>query len=110
MSKSWLDAYTAAAREAASLPADWHGWLFTAVPGQGVLVKGAVCPPITRGPRKGAPNFRKSDRRTERQVFVSNEAAERMRMALVGPPTMEPLSLADIARELGIAVGEAGTP
>lgn len=65
--------WTNEARRVANLPADWHAWKFAAV-GRGVStgkggngklrVTGAVCPLITRGPRKGQPNVRKAGRRT----------------------------------------------
>ncbi len=36
----------------------------------GVLVTGAVCPLVTRGPRKGQPNYRKRDPKTLKKVAV----------------------------------------
>ncbi len=77
MSSSWLDTYTRAAHRIATLPDGWIGYLFEAVKGQGVLVTGrVVTQTITRGPRKGEPNFRTADPKTERKVFVSNADAE----------------------------------
>jgi hypothetical protein len=74
---SWFDTYTRAAHRAAKLPKNWIGYLFEAVQGQGVMVTGrVVTQTITRGPRKGEPNFRTADPKTERKVFVSNKAAE----------------------------------
>jgi hypothetical protein len=75
-----------ACHDATKLPEGWRGNLFTAVGDppnrQGVMIKGAVSPVRTRGPRKGEPNWPKRDRSTERQVFVSNEAYERAKQAL----------------------------
>lgn len=51
---------------------NWHPWLFECIKG-GVLVTGAVCPLVTRGPRKGEPNYRKYDRTTKMTVFVPVE-------------------------------------
>lgn len=77
---SWLDTYTRAAHRAAKLPKGWIGYLFEVVKGQGVMVTGkVVTQAITRGPRKGDPNFRTADPATERKVFVSNKAAEAQR-------------------------------
>lgn len=74
---SWLDTYTRAAHRVATLPEGWIGYLFQAVEGQGVLVTGkVVTQSIKRGPRKGEPNFRTADPKTQRMVFVSNEDAE----------------------------------
>lgn len=75
-----FDILSAAARKACKLPDDWHGYLFTKVEGQGVMVKGLVVTERkTRGPRKGDLNFRKGDKATERAVFVSHAAFDEMK-------------------------------
>jgi len=48
---------------------NWHPWLFESTV-NGVICTGAVCPLITRGPRKGEPNFRKADKSTQSMVHV----------------------------------------
>jgi len=73
-----LDLFTCCAREAGCLPENWVGVIFTQVGhpanSQGVMVRGAVCPPKTRGPDKGEPCWARRDRATECEVFVSHEA------------------------------------
>ena len=51
----------------------WHGWIFTKAAQGGVFVHGAVCPPLTKGPRKGQPNVRKADAATKCRVWLSVE-------------------------------------
>ncbi|MBD8909680.1 hypothetical protein [Methylorubrum zatmanii] len=88
-SVDWFDIFTRAAHRSVVLPDGWIGYLSQAVEGQGVMVTGkVVTQAITRGPRKGSPNFRTADPKTERKVFVSNEAihAEREREFLDTPP------------------------
>lgn len=53
----------------------WVPWKFRAIHG-GVLCEGAVCPLITRGRRKGQPNYRKGDPSTRREVFVAATSAK----------------------------------
>jgi len=48
----------------------WYPYEFERVE-NGILVTGAVFEPITRGPRKGRPNFRKMDKSTKRTVVVT---------------------------------------
>lgn len=68
-----LDIYTIAARKLVKLPDDWQPYLYVAVQGQGVMVTGkVVTDTISRGPRKGEPNFRKADTSTKQSVFVSH--------------------------------------
>ena len=65
-------------REKIGASADWEIYQFEALgdPGDmlGMRLTGAVAPPITRGPNKGEPNWRKMDRSTVRDVTVSNAA------------------------------------
>jgi hypothetical protein len=81
-----FDLYTHCAREAVGLPKGWVGVVFSTVGhpanSQGVMVRGAVCPPKTRGPDKGEPCWAKRDRSTEREVFVSKEAFAKARQAI----------------------------
>ena len=58
MSDSRIDQWSAVARKIGKFPADWHAWYFEKVVG-GLMVKGARCAPVARGPRKGEPNYRK---------------------------------------------------
>lgn len=51
---------------------DWYPWLFQRIEG-GILCTGAVCPLVTRGKRKGEPNYRKADMATKRTVFIAYE-------------------------------------
>jgi len=53
----------------------WTPWIFEAVVG-GIICTGAVCPLITRGKRKGEPNYRKADMTTYRKVIVPARAAK----------------------------------
>lgn len=46
----------------------WYPWHFEAIAG-GILMTGAECPLITRGPRKGQPNFSKKDKSTIEKVL-----------------------------------------
>ncbi|MGE8129034.1 hypothetical protein ACQKQD_18835 [Methylobacterium sp. NPDC080182] len=84
-----LDLYTHCAREAVGLPEGWTGVIFTTVGhpsnSQGVMVRGAVCPPKTRGPDKGGPAWARRDRATECEVFVSREAFAKARQAIPFP-------------------------
>lgn len=52
-------------------------WLFETLPetppAQVIKLTGAVAPLFTRGPRKGEPNFKKSDPATRREVFLPVE-------------------------------------
>jgi len=78
--RDWFDSYTRAAHRTTRLPKGWIGYLFQAVEGQGVMVTGrVVTQAITRGPRKGAPNFRTADPKTELKVFVTYRAVEAQR-------------------------------
>lgn len=56
-----VDKFSAKARELGGLPENWHAWYFEKV-ANGLLCRGAVCPPITRGPNKGQPNYRKASK------------------------------------------------
>lgn len=47
----------------------WEPWRFERIE-NGVLCTGAVCPVITKGKRKGAPNYRKHDKATLKTVMV----------------------------------------
>lgn len=47
---------------------DFYPWNFRAIAG-GIIMKGAVCPLYTRGPKKGRPNYRKHDRATVQEIF-----------------------------------------
>ena len=94
-----LEAYSLAARQAAGLPDDWYGWLFTATEPKGVLVRGAVCPKVTRGKRKGQPNWRKKDMSTDRTVLIYRSGEGRARQTQI-PLTMA--ALMDKASDLDI--------
>lgn len=72
--KRWMARMSAmAAPKVGFTPGEWHAWLFTAAEQGGLFVTGACCPPITRGPRKGRPNYKKRDRNTERRVYLTKE-------------------------------------
>jgi hypothetical protein len=58
-----------AAIKASGVPG-WRPWIFEKVKG-GIRCTGAVCPPVTRGPRKGEPNFRRPDKATRTKVVVT---------------------------------------
>ena len=62
-----------AAGKAKQDPAIWKVWFYEVPPYGGLFVTGAVCPPITRGRRKGEPNVKKRDRATECVVYLSRE-------------------------------------
>lgn len=47
----------------------WQPWKFQRIE-NGVLCTGAVCPLITKGKRKGTPNYRKHDKATLKTVLV----------------------------------------
>lgn len=71
------------AAEIAGVP-DWHAWLFERIEG-GVLCTGAVCPLITRGKRKGEPNFKKADKSTKKTVFVPSEKESHLQQEALRP-------------------------
>jgi len=48
----------------------WYPYQFERIE-NGILVTGAVFEPITRGARKGQPNFRKMNKSTKRTVVVT---------------------------------------
>lgn len=62
------------ARELVKMPENWEGysWRVLGYPDRKLYeIKGCFTPPaITRGPRKGAPNWAKRDRSTERIVHI----------------------------------------
>ena len=65
------------AKELLGMPPEWDGYEFEAI-GRTVnqetkllRVKGAIAPPITKGERKGRPNWRKLDKSTEREAFFT---------------------------------------
>lgn len=47
----------------------WVPWIFRRI-SNGVLCTGAVCQPITRGRRKGEPNYNKHDKATIASVLI----------------------------------------
>ncbi|MEN3212282.1 hypothetical protein PUR23_19925 [Methylorubrum populi] len=101
---NWLDTYTRAAHRATKLPKGWIGYLFESVEGQGVMVTGkVVTQAISRGPRKGEPNFRTADPATERKVFVSNKAADAERRREI-KALAKPLSASLESQKEGAAV------
>lgn len=65
--------YNRFAIEKASMPVGWCWYKLEAIE-NGVLITGIVPTAFFRsGPRKGAPNFKKSDKTTERKIFAPNE-------------------------------------
>jgi len=73
-----MDMLSEHAREMLGMPPEWSAYYFKAIGHSSVesntkliQVKGAVAPLITRGKHKGAPNWRKSDKTTEREVFFT---------------------------------------
>jgi hypothetical protein len=68
----WTLRASRAAAKKVKFPEDkWFGWIFSVADQGGIFITGAVCPPITRGPRKGEPNYRKHDRTTKRTVYLA---------------------------------------
>lgn len=67
---TWLERMSALAAKKSRMK-NWHAWLYTAADQGGLLVTGAVCPPITRGKRKGKPNYRKADKTTQQIIYLS---------------------------------------
>lgn len=64
------------AREKAGMPDTWRSWLWERVgppeaPYPFIRLTGAVVPLLTRGPRKGKPNWRRKDKATERVVTIT---------------------------------------
>lgn len=51
----------------------WVGWKWECAPQGGLFVTGAVCPLVTRGPRKGKPVYRLADRATQATIYLSKE-------------------------------------
>ena len=47
---------------------DFYPWSFKRI-SNGILMRGARCPLVTRGKRKGNPNWRKMDKHTIQDVF-----------------------------------------
>lgn len=73
MTTSWMDRVGAKAAKKRGVPRGWHGWIFRVAEQGGLFVTGAVCPPITRGPRKGEPNVRKHDKNTKMVIYLSKK-------------------------------------
>lgn len=57
---------------------NFHAWKFRRVE-NGLICGGAVCPLITKGKRKGEPNYRKADLSTAREVFITQEELDKMK-------------------------------
>lgn len=79
-----MDFYNLIAAER-GMPAGWKWNLLKCVgelenDGSGVLVTGAVCTAIySRGKRKGDTNWKKRDRSTEKELFISRNEYEKRR-------------------------------
>jgi hypothetical protein len=69
-----IDKWTAYCQKEQDNP-NWFPWYFEAGV-NGLLCKGAECPPITRGKRKGQPNFRKRNKATECIVVIPRGALD----------------------------------
>lgn len=69
---TWIERISARAAEKTGIEG-WHAWLFTHAEQGGLFVTGAVCPLITRGERKGKPNYRKKDTTTKQMVYLSKQ-------------------------------------
>lgn len=54
----------------------WYSAIWEKGPNGSMLITGAVCPPLQRGPQKGQPNWRKRDRSTETKVFLTKSEIE----------------------------------
>lgn len=65
------------AKELLGMPPEWSGYEFEAIgrtanqEAKLLRVKGAVAPPITKGARKGQPNWRKLVKATELEAFFT---------------------------------------
>lgn len=70
ISPTWMERMSARAAKKSGMK-NWHAWIYSAAAQGGLLVTGAVCPPITRGERKGKPNYRKADRATQQIIYLS---------------------------------------
>lgn len=77
------DLYNRYAIEMAGMPVGWRWYKLDARVHGGVLISGLV-PTVffTRGPRKGRPNFRASNKATERTIFAPSEILERLQSEL----------------------------
>jgi hypothetical protein len=73
VSESWIDRMSAVASRKSGAPKGWRGWIFRKAEQGGLFVTGAVCPPITRGPNKGNPNYRKHDKNTKMVIYLSEQ-------------------------------------
>jgi len=67
------------ARSLAGMGPDWSPFKYEAIGGNDrpMLIVGAVAPTISRGPRKGRPNWQKRDPATERSVVILGEQMRR---------------------------------
>lgn len=72
-----MNLLTEHARELLGMPPEWNAYQFEAI-GRTVnqetkliRVKGAIAPPITKGKRKGMPNWRELDKATEREAYFT---------------------------------------
>ena len=65
------------AREKGGHPADWHVFRYECQPPGGETIfyalTGMVAPPLSRGPMKGRPNWKRGDRDTEAKVYIKVE-------------------------------------
>ena len=65
------------AREVVKMPPEWSGYEFEAIGRTAsqetklMRVKGAIAPPLTKGKRKGQPNWSKADKTTEREAYFT---------------------------------------
>lgn len=69
------------AREREQLPDNWIAYRFECCPSGGPRVlyyqiTGAVCPLVTRGKRKGKPNYDEMDRATRRTLAIPKDEFE----------------------------------
>lgn len=72
--KDSLDALSLYARQKENLPDDWYGYLFEVKEspfGRFFEVTGKCCPLVTKGERKGKPNWKKGVKSTIKTVQVS---------------------------------------
>lgn len=76
----WFERVSAFLRHKYDLPQDWHGFKFESLEplskSPGLLVTGAVTPPLTRGKHAGRPNWRARDKATDKTLLVLNTEFE----------------------------------
>lgn len=102
------------AREKAGLPDGWRADIWEHVgppeaPYPFLRLTGAVYPPVTRGPRKGRPNWKKPEAGTERVVTILPDEHEAWAIAWEGKTGRCRACMGEGRRVWGVSVKDGTT-